>query len=207
MALLGVKKNQRLFDLGVAAEGSGIAAGQFFPRFLLGKRNRRSVIRVSGWLLLGEVGRIVFVLGADGGLGLNVGKGLARLAVLLVGQLPKHAGDGVGIVPLRKFAGGNAGEAFLVVGVIESGSADPHADVGGTVAGPSRSEDATLGTEDDQRFAVGHVVAREIRRWILLGKLGLAAMQLLFHGSEEEIVGCLQRLFGMQRFLTKEGNQ
>ena len=209
VALLGIKKNQGLFDLRIPAEGSGIAAGEFFPSLLVGKRGRRSLIRVSGWLLLREVGRIVFVLGADGGLGLNVGVGLARLAVLLIGQLPKHAGDGVGVVPLRKFAGGNTGEAFLVVRVIKSGSADAHADVRGTVAGAGRGEDATLGAEDDQRFAVGHVVAGEIGGGVLLGKLGPAAMQLLFHGGEEEIVGRLSvdRLLGVQRFLTKDGSQ
>jgi len=34
-------------------------------------------------------------------------------------------------------------------------------------------------------------------------------MELLFHGGKEEIVGRsgVDRLFGMQRFLTKDGNQ
>jgi len=32
-----------------------------------------------------------------------------------------------------ELAGSNAGEPFLVVGVIESWGADPHTDVGGTV--------------------------------------------------------------------------
>ena len=132
---LGVKKNHGLFDLGILAEGSGIAAGEFFPGLLLGKRRRGSFLDVSRGLLLGEVGRVVLVLGADSGLGLHVGIGLARLAVLLVGQLPEDAGDSVGVVPLRKLARSNAREAFLVVGVIESGSADAHADVGGAVAG------------------------------------------------------------------------
>ena len=99
--------------------------------------------------------------------------------------------------------------AFLVVGVIESGSADAHADVGGAVAGTGGGEDATLGAEDDQRFAIGHVVAGEVGGGILLGKFGLAAMQLLFHGGEEEIVGRSgrQAVCGVQRFLTKDGNQ
>src|SRR5258706_567371 len=104
---------------------------------LLGERNRRSFIRINGWLLLREVGRVVFVLGADGGLRLNVGERLARLAVLLVGQFPEDAGDSVGVVTLRKLAGGNAGEPLLFVGVIEVWGADPHADVSGTMSGAS----------------------------------------------------------------------
>ncbi len=132
---------------------------------------------------------------------------MARLAVLLVGQLPEDAGDGVGVVALRKLAGGNAGDAFLVVGVIERRSADAHADVGGAVADASRGEDGTLGAEDDQRFAVGHVVAGEVGGGILLGELGLAAMQFLFHGGEEQIVGCVERRLGAQRFLPKQDDQ
>ena len=207
VAALGVEKNQGLFDLRILAERSGITAGQFLPSLLLGKRRRWRFLDVSRGLLLGKVGRVVLVLGADGGLGLHVGVGLAGLAVLRVGQSPEDASDGVGGVPLRKLAGRNAGVAVLVVSVIESGSADAHADVGGAVTGMSGREDATLRAKYDQRLPVGHVVAGEVGRGILLGELELAAMQFLLHGCEQEIVGRGEWLLGVQRFLAKDGKQ
>src|SRR5450631_1478679 len=48
------------------------------------------------------------------------------------------------------------------------------------------------------------MIAGEVGGGILLVQLGLSAMQLLFRGSEEEIVGCGQRLLGAQWFLPKQ---
>ena len=61
-----------------------------------------------------------------------------------------------------------------------------------------------MGAEDGQRFAIGHVVAGKVGSRVLLGEFSLAAMQLLLHGGEENIVG---GGLGAERFLAKQGNQ
>lgn len=91
----GGEIDERFLNL-VAAKGGGVAAGEIFPSLLVGEGGGSGLLDIRGRLFDGEVGGLVFIFGADGSFGFDVGIGLAGLAVLLVGETPESAGDGVG---------------------------------------------------------------------------------------------------------------
>ena len=194
-AFAGIQVDQRLLNL-IAAERGRIAARQIFPCLLLGECGRLRVFDIRGWLFDGEVGRLVLFLGAHGGLGLHIRIGFAGFAVFLVGQPPQRACDRIGIILHWKVARRDAGAPVAAMRVIEIGLADPHAHVGHTLARAGGSQNASLRGHDHHRFPVSDVVAGEIGSGILFGKLDLAAMQLLFHRGEQQVVSRV-RLLGV----------
>src|SRR6266852_1301411 len=130
---------------------------------------------VSSGSLLREIGRFVFLLGANGGVGPDVKKGGSGAFVFAVGEIPEDARDGVPVIAQRQGCGAHSAGAALAVSVVQCEGTHTHGDIR-MAANESRiRKKAAVGADDDGEILIVDGVADEIRSGISFCQFRLGA--------------------------------
>ena len=198
--VLDAEDDEVLVDVRVVAKEFGEGAEAVLPGGAVKFDWRGGLSDGELGLFLAEVGGVVFLLGANFGLGLDAEEVVEGGAVAGGGGQPEGACEGVAVVGEGQGRGVDGGTAVVAVGVVELGRAEADLDIGGArVVGGAGEQGAVLRL-DGGRLGISDGIAEEVGRNLVLialaAELGEGAVQLGVHDVEKDGGG---RLLGGER--------